>query len=276
MIKKIIISLVLIISGFIVFVPTIGYSAEISQSVLQIIWVLTFLGFFVLAIIFNKKEILNKYWKLPLLFSFASLSIFISWLFANIPKQIFGYSLKTPFGVALAKLFGVLLIIIPLLFFIKYSKIKFKDIFLQKGKFKLSIIIGIILFLLMYSIAYLHAKDGKYLTFLLESTPWLLVFCLSNAFMEELLFRGIFLKEFEKFIGRKSANFITAIIFTAAHMNVSYVPDLTVFLIVLFILALSWGVLMQKTESLIASTLFHAGADTIIFAGIVANLGGNV
>ncbi len=72
------------------------------------------------------------------------------------------------------------------------------------------------------------------------------------------------------------SNFITAIVFTAAHMNVSYVPDLAVFLTVLFLLALGWGFLMQKTDSLIASTLFHAGADTIIFVGIVTNLGGNI
>jgi membrane protease YdiL (CAAX protease family) len=43
------------------------------------------------------------------------------------------------------------------------------------------------------------------------------------------------------------------------------------FLLILFPLALIWGYLMQKTDSLWGSAIFHAGADCVIIFGIFAS-----
>jgi membrane protease YdiL (CAAX protease family) len=51
-------------------------------------------------------------------------------------------------------------------------------------------------------------------------------------------------------------------------MQVTYVPDVLQFLLFVFPLALIWGALMQKTEGLWGSAIFHAGADCIIIFGI--------
>jgi len=45
-----------------------------------------------------------------------------------------------------------------------------------------------------------------------------------------------------------------------------------IFLAVLVPLALAWGYLMQKTDSIWASILFHAGMDIPIMLGIFSNL----
>ena len=99
-------------------------------------------------------------------------------------------------------------------------------------------------------------------------TPWILIFVLSNGFMEELLFRGLFLKKFTQFFKPWTSNLLIALIFTIAHTQVTYTPDLPIFLIVVFLLALVWGYLMQKTDSIWGSALFHAGADMLIIIGI--------
>jgi membrane protease YdiL (CAAX protease family) len=45
------------------------------------------------------------------------------------------------------------------------------------------------------------------------------------------------------------------------------------FLLVTFGFAIAWGWLMQKTDSLWGSALFHAGADLLIILPIFSSLG---
>jgi membrane protease YdiL (CAAX protease family) len=54
---------------------------------------------------------------------------------------------------------------------------------------------------------------------------------------------------------------------------VQYAPDIVVFLAILLVLALACGYVIQKTESLWGSVLFHAGADLMIILGIFGTYG---
>lgn len=54
--------------------------------------------------------------------------------------------------------------------------------------------------------------------------------------------------------------------------TVTYSADNLIFVAVLFPLALLWGYIMQKTDSIWGSVLFHAGMDIPIFLGIFSNL----
>ena len=65
------------------------------------------------------------------------------------------------------------------------------------------------------------------------------------------------------------AIFSTALVFTLAHVQVSYTTPVG-FLVVLLVLAIAWGWLMRKTGSLWGSALFHAGADLLIILPIFA------
>jgi len=54
-------------------------------------------------------------------------------------------------------------------------------------------------------------------------------------------------------------------------VQVTYVADVLQFLAIVFPLALLWGCLMQKSEGLWGSALFHAGADCAIVFAIFAS-----
>ncbi|NJD66720.1 MAG: CPBP family intramembrane metalloprotease [Chloroflexi bacterium] len=89
-----------------------------------------------------------------------------------------------------------------------------------------------------------------------------------NGFMEELHFRGLLLKPFERLLGTHAANLCIALFFTLAHAPVRYAPDIGAFMAILLVLSLAWGYVIQETESLWGSVLFHAGADLLIIVGI--------
>ncbi len=90
--------------------------------------------------------------------------------------------------------------------------------------------------------------------------------------MEELIARGLFLKKVQPFLGTFLSNLVTTIVFSIAHVGVTYSSDLLTFLVVLFVFALLAGFVMQKTDALWGSALFHAGADILIMIGIFAGV----
>ena len=98
--------------------------------------------------------------------------------------------------------------------------------------------------------------------------PMVVAFVLLNGVREELYFRGIFLKKFEAFLGAWPSNIVTAFVFALAHVGVSYTPVLLVFLGITFLLGLAWGYVMQKTDSIIGSALFHGAMDIAVILGI--------
>jgi membrane protease YdiL (CAAX protease family) len=100
------------------------------------------------------------------------------------------------------------------------------------------------------------------------------MFVVSNAFMEELLFRGLFLGRYEPLIGKWLAILSTALAFTLAHMQITYAPNLWSFLLVTLGFSIAWAWLMQKTGNLWGSVLFHAGdADLLIILPVFSSFG---
>jgi membrane protease YdiL (CAAX protease family) len=69
------------------------------------------------------------------------------------------------------------------------------------------------------------------------------------------------------------SNLLCALIFTFAHIQVTYSEDLPFFLAAVFILGLLWGYLIQRTDSLLSSVLFHAGADMMVIIPIMLQYG---
>jgi membrane protease YdiL (CAAX protease family) len=134
--------------------------------------------------------------------------------------------------------------------------------------------VGIVSFAAFAVLFLLQARDqGIAADRLLAYAPWILLFVFANAFMEELHFRGLLLKPFERLLGRHPANLCIALFFTLAHAPVQYAPNILWFLAILLVLALAWGYVIQKTESLWGSVLFHAGADLMIIVGIFETYG---
>ena len=107
---------------------------------------------------------------------------------------------------------------------------------------------------------------------LLSLTPWILLFVFSNGFMEELLFRGLFLKRYEPFLGKGLSNLLTAVVFALTHIQVTYAAQMLQFLLIVLVLSLIWGYLIQKTESLWGAALFHAAGDCLIIFAAYASI----
>ncbi|MCP4901166.1 MAG: CPBP family intramembrane metalloprotease [bacterium] len=204
----------------------------------------------------------------------ATVGLFLSWYSSPHFQDWLGYSTNTPMGIALAKLVSAVCIVVPVLLITRYFGFKWTDLSLGTGRLRLTMIIGVIGFLSMVGLAIVHPSNQSVpLAQVVPLLPSIFIFIFANAFMEELLFRGLFLKQLEVVAGKGLAILSTSLVFTAGHLTVTYTPDLLFFLGILFVLAVIWAWVMQKTESIIGPTLFHAGADVIIVLGVFHSMG---
>jgi membrane protease YdiL (CAAX protease family) len=225
------------------------------------------------ALILRRSEAGKPYWQVCYAFFAAALAVLLSTLFGGRLLGLFGVTPVNPQGIALAKLSESLWRVIPILVLMAMVGAGRKSMYLTKGKIALGLAIGFAGFVGFAALAFVpQVSRGGMLNKLLSLSPWILIFVLSNGFMEELLFRGLFLKRYEAFFGQGLSNFLAAMVFTLVHVQVTYVSDLPKFLFILFPLALVWGYLMQKTDSLWGSVMLHAGADCMIIFGIFASM----
>ncbi len=187
-----------------------------------------------------------------------------------------GITDATPMGWAIQKVNEFVVIVGTVLILNKLGGLDLKALYIQRGKLKLGLIVGVGTFLLaaVGAIPMAALFDAQNLTIsqIIPWVPWILIFVLANAAMEEILFRGLFLKKLTPLVGKFIANLLIAIVFTLIHGFTSYSADNMIFLAVLFPLALAWGWIMQKTEGVWASILFHAGMDIPIMLGIFSNI----
>jgi membrane protease YdiL (CAAX protease family) len=144
-----------------------------------------------------------------------------------------------------------------------------RSMYLTRGRLGLGLAVGLAGFAVCAAAAFLPllGRPGGWKQ-LSSVAPWILTFVLANGFAEELLFRGLFLRRFERFLGKGWSNLLAAGAFTLWRLQAAPVSELAVLLLVLLPLALAWGWLMQKTGSLWGSALFHAGADCLVIFGI--------
>jgi membrane protease YdiL (CAAX protease family) len=175
------------------------------------------------------------------------------------------------------KVLTSLIVVIAIILLSKVSGQSMRSIFLTKGKLRLGLTIGLVTFLvfLVTSVPVsMLLYGGENLTYvnLVSWAPWVLSFVFANSFKEELQYRGLFLKKYEMFLGLDVSNFLQTMVFTSAHLGESYSSVFFVFLVLVFLLGLGFGAVMQKTDSLLGSVLFHAGSDIPVILGIFSNL----
>jgi membrane protease YdiL (CAAX protease family) len=220
------------------------------------------------TIIIHRSKAREHWRKLTVGLLAASTGFLVSWFLSDPILEALGVGTDSPSGIALTKFLESTLIVAPILVVAKIGGLTRSDLFLQWGKRKVWLIIGIASFLTCALLFIVQGGDQA-----LAWAPWALVFVLSNGFMEELHFRGLLLRPFESLIGRNGANLCIALFFTLAHVGVTYTPEIAPFLAVLIVLALVWGYVIQKTDALWGSVLFHAGADLLIVVGIFQTYG---
>ncbi|MCJ7633686.1 CPBP family intramembrane metalloprotease, partial [Candidatus Bathyarchaeota archaeon] len=217
---------------------------------------------------------LKDYWQVFFAFFIASLAIFFDCLI-NISSE-------TMNGLVLDMLVSTSIIVSIIILLTRVSGNTLSSIFLKKGKIKLGMIFGLIGFFIfaltsMPAAEYLFQGQNLSLDKVIAWLPWIIPIVLLNGVREELMYRGLFLKKFEAELGSKTANLLQAIIFSLSHSVAgvgpnAYTPFIWVLVLFIFSLGLAWGYIMQRTDSMFGSILFHAGTDIPVFIGIFPNI----
>jgi len=254
-----------------VFLFNMTFAGLISSGALLMTRVLLILFFFTGIIFFRvRKEKASQ--RISMILMIVNLSFLVVSFFN---AEFWNLNLHAARGIALAKLsdsFFVSLVLIGSFF---VAGIKLKEIYLARGRFVVGLLIGLLSFFLMGYLAFKNPDQPLTSEFLLKNLAWILIFIFSNAFMEELLFRGIFLKHLAGFMKPIWAIVLTSVVFAAAHLQVNYASDILFFSAIVLVLGFLWGLLMHYTKSIIASVLFHAGADLMIIIPLYTSFGAN-
>jgi membrane protease YdiL (CAAX protease family) len=174
-------------------------------------------------------------------------------------------------------LISIMIIVVPIILLTKISKNDMSSLYLQKGNTRLGIIIGLLtfsIFLLTALPTAIYIFGGQHIPFdrLIDLLPWILLFIFLNGIREELLFRGLFLKKYGTFLGVDASNVLQALIFSLAHLSTQITLFTFIYLTLTFFLGLAFGAVIQKTDSLLGSIIFHAGADIPLIIAVFSFL----
>lgn len=228
----------------------------------------------IIALFLRRSGKGKPFWPVFYAFFVAGAAVLTSGLFSGDLLRLFKETAATPQGIALAKFSESILRVIPILVLMPVMGFDWRSMYLAAGKVRFWLPIAIAAMVVFPALAYfpLSSSQPGVLDKLLPLWPWILLFVLSNGFMEELLYRGVFLKRYEPFLGKGLSIILTAIVFALMHTQVTYAAQMIQFLVIVLVLSLIWGILIQKTNSLWGAVLFHAAGDCLIIFGAYASM----
>ncbi|MFC1997291.1 lysostaphin resistance A-like protein [Chloroflexota bacterium] len=270
--KNIFISILLTFGGFVIFVFGNPYYSVLPTNGNQRYYIAITLIFLTISVIFKFKRSLSVYQPAVYsLFVAAAALLFLDTGILNLHNS----SMPPLLNLALDKFsqfIHVVPVILVLTFLVGGDR---KSIFLSAGELKRGLTFGLVSFGIFALVAFLMGvQSSGFFSSFWDALPLLLVFIFSNAIMEELWFRGLFLKNYQTLVGRKAAILVTAIVFGASHINAAYQfpGDGFVFGFVVFLLGVIGAYAMLMDDSLIGPVLFHAGYDLLVIVPVLNTL----
>jgi membrane protease YdiL (CAAX protease family) len=267
-------SLIFLGCGLLVFLGGLTFTG-VLPAVLRYAVVLGLpVGFLVLAWSLQRSVRFGDYWRISLAFGIAGTALLAASYSGEWGLQISRLEMETPNGFAAFKLAEDLTVVAVIILLVLVSREQLGAIFLKWGNLKLGLAIGLPTFLVLSLIAlYSLALNLGGFEHALKMVPAVLVIVIADGFTEELLFRGLFLRKFSRFMGPYRANVITAVVFALTHLEVEFTTFLPWFIILAFLLGLLLGWIMRRTDSILAPALIHAGIDTLIIQDAFASYG---
>jgi membrane protease YdiL (CAAX protease family) len=236
-------------------------------TVVLVTQIAVILGSLAAALASRKNTRLRSYWRLAFAYFVASCALMLSGFTGDWAAILSGQAVNTAKGFAALKLGEDAAIIGTIIVLTLFTRDDLEELFLSKGRLGLGLVIGITSFLVFTVLGLSSTLDkGVRPDKVRELLPAFLLIVLADGFMEELLFRGLFLRKLGRFVGDNWANLVTATVFTFAHLGVLFAHPLSTFLMIVFLLGLLCGWIMQRTGSVLAPALFHAGVDMLIIA----------
>jgi membrane protease YdiL (CAAX protease family) len=148
-------------------------------------------------------------------------------------------------------------------------------LYLQRGRPRRWLAFGLAGFLAgLVAMVWILISSGMSAGSLLRAAPWILTFVAANAVMEELWFRGIFLRPYEVEAGWTATMVLTALAYGTSHMSATYFESSTGLMFGLGViglgLILAWSI--RWSSSLWGAVLFHMGMDLVIILPIVQSI----
>lgn len=225
------------------------------------------------ALLVRRSKSLHHDWQLIFGLFILICAVSFDWWTARFILDSLGGYPNTPAGLALEKLKTMVVVTITIIMLTRISGNSLGSIYVQRGNLKQGLTIGLIAFGIAVAGSIPMSKlmftgEDVSLVEILNWAPWILIMVLANATNEEFLFRGLFLRKLGPFYGMFLSNCLIVLVFTGLHLGVTYTKDQMMFLLVVVPLALAWGYIMQKTNSVWGSILFHAGTDIPVFLAI--------
>jgi hypothetical protein len=266
--------------GLLVFVVFSHYFPILDGKLDIIGRVIVAIAFLTAALAARRSERFKGYW-LVLFAYFTALTAISIDRYLSLSKWILpalNVDGNSPAGWGLEKLESSLLGIMVVLILNRLAGQSVESLYIRRENLRLGLTVGLLAFVVMIvtviPVTETYFK-GENLTWarILTWAPWVLIFVLANASNEELLFRGLFIGKMEPFLGRFATNIVTTIPFVFMHAFTSYSADTIIFLAFQTLpVSLAWCWLMQKTNSIWGSILFHAAMDIPIVVGIFSGL----
>ena len=267
--RKAIVSLLLMLGGAAIFVLGNPYYAVFPTNGNQTYYVALALFFLVLSAALRRSRSLSRYWPAAyaLFIASAALLLLNAWI-VNLER----FAVGRLQSLALDKLSQSLHVVPVIVGLTLLAKHDLKAIFISKGRLRQGLAFGLLSFVAWTVLAVIlqSVPVGVYRS-PGATVPWILLFVFANAIMEELWFRGIFLKPYERVVGRHAAVLVTSAVFGVSHVFATY--DFpgggNVFGLVVFVLGLVSAYAMLKHDSLIGPVLFHAGYDLLVIGSVL-------
>lgn len=255
-----------------------SYYFDIFPTNRNLAYDLALCGIFLTASLwFRFDKRLERYWPVAFAFFIASVAYPISALLdggTNAVLRWLQVTTASSQGIAIAKTCEMVLKVAPILVLIKISGADLGSVFLKRGNWKMGFSLGGLVFLNFTASALLFfAVRYTSMDKLGAALLWGLVFSCSNSFMEELWLRGIFLRQFQPFLGAGGSVLLTSIVFALIHSGAIYLTPVAIpfILVYAFTMGLACGYLTLKTDSLWGAVLIHAAADLFLFIAMLAS-----
>jgi len=261
-----------LLCGFLVFVLGLYYPVGIPKN-LRLVYKIALSASFLAAVLLgHRNKHLRQYRQVFLAFFIASIALVFDHYHDEFGSLVLGGKESVALWYTVVVVFSTSVIVITIVALTKISGGSMASIYLKKGNLRLGLIIGISSFLTMSILGILWAQSQNIgMDRIIPIIPYVVVFGLTNGLREELLLRGLFLRKYEALLGPTLSIILTALIFTVAHLGVTYeTGNLIAFFSGVFVIGLISAFLMRKLDGLLGPVLFHAGCDAILFTALFA------
>jgi len=268
--KKVVFSSVLLACGLLVFVFGSNYYSVFPTNDSQIYRGALATIFLAAALILRRRQSSKVYSQIAYAFFVAITAFFVTSLTAGVRDSLLSalnIPESAPRHISIAKVFEAVIVVSVILMLTALWRQDMGSLYLKKGRLGMGLFVGVSLLTINTATGIVTgATLGHAADVLIARLPWVLLFSLANGFMEELWFRGLFLRHFAAVVGIIGSIIVTAIVFTLSHAAASYMDptEAILFQVIIFPMALLFAYLMHKSDGLWGSALYHAGSDVFL------------